>query len=138
MPLLNDTAHSCVLPGYQIIGDNVDFLVKAKHMSSTKQNESVHWFNLNGILDRVTGQEYSNEKLIKSISKVENIDFLPSAKENQDLLHDLIPLLSRVVVYRIPAFVHSTCILRSYGKTVRTGKVLTINYWVVLIVKWYF
>ena len=112
MPLLNDTAHSYLLPGYQIIGDNVDFLVKAKHMSSTKENESVHWFNLNGILDRVTGQEDSNEKPMKSISKVENIDFLPSAKENQDLLHDLIPLV---------------CVLRSYGKIVRTGKVLTIK-----------
>ena len=104
LPLLNDTAHAYVLPGYQIIGDNVDFLVKAKHMSFTKQNDSVHWFNLNAILDGVTGQEYSSEKPIKSISNVENIDFLPSARENQDLLRDLIPLVSRVVVNRIPAF----------------------------------
>ena len=100
--LLNDTAHAYVLPGYQIIEDNVDFLVKAKHMSSTKQNDSVHWFNLNAIPDRVTGQEYSNEKPIQSIS-IRHSN-LPSAKENQDLLHDLIPLVSRVVVYRIPAF----------------------------------
>ena len=64
------------VPGYQIIGDNVDFLVKAKHMSSTKQNDSVHWFNLNGILDRVSGHEYLNDKPIKSIREVENIHFL--------------------------------------------------------------
>ena len=35
---------------------------------------------------------------------MENIDFMPSAKENQDLLHNLIPIVARVVVYRIPAF----------------------------------
>ena len=104
LPLLYDTTHSYVLPGYQIIGDNVDFLVKAKHMTSTKQNNSVHWFNLNAILDRVTGQEHPNGKPIKSISNVENIEFLPSPKENQDLLHDFIPLVSRIVVSRIPAF----------------------------------
>ena len=94
------------VPGYQIIGDNVDFLVKAKHMSSTKQNDSVHWFNLNGILDRVSGHEYLNDKPIKSICEVENIDFLPSPKDNQDLLHNLIPLVSRIVVSRIPALQH--------------------------------
>ena len=90
--------------GFQITGDNVDLLIKAKHMSSTNQNKSIHWFNLNAVLDRVLGNELSGEKPLKSIMDMENVDFLPSVEDNQKFLHDLIPLAARVIADNIPAF----------------------------------
>jgi hypothetical protein len=37
-------------PSFQIIGDNLDMFVKTKHITSTHQNSSIHWFNLNAVL----------------------------------------------------------------------------------------
>ena len=89
---------------YQIIGDNVDMLIKVKHMSSTNQNNSIHWFNMNAVLNRVHGNLLSNEVPIMSILDVENCQFVPSGQDNLDFLHDLVPLVTRVVVTNIPAF----------------------------------
>ena len=36
---------------YQIIGDNVDMLIKVKHQSSSNPNKSIHWFNMNAVKD---------------------------------------------------------------------------------------
>ena len=38
-------------PGYQVIRDNVDMFVKIKHMSSTNQDSSIHWFNMNAVFN---------------------------------------------------------------------------------------
>jgi hypothetical protein len=86
--------------GYQITGDNLDFLIKVKHMSSQNQNNSIH---LNGVINRVHGNHLSNNAPIKSILDVENADFLPSYQENLNFLHDMIPLVTRVAVSKIPA-----------------------------------
>jgi hypothetical protein len=90
-------------PFYQIIGDNIDLYVKTKHMSSEKQNKSIHWFAMNAVQDRVTGNALDNLRPIKSIMKMENKEFLPSFHDNQDLLHDFIPVFARVLVDKIPA-----------------------------------
>ena len=34
---------------FQITGDNLDPMIKVKHMSSTNQNDSIHWFNLSAV-----------------------------------------------------------------------------------------
>ncbi len=91
-------------PGFQIIGDNIDLHVKPKHMTSTNQNKDIHWFNLNAILNRVTGNDLSDSKSIKSMADMASIDFLPSQDDNLAFLADLIPLAARVVADKIPAF----------------------------------
>lgn len=91
-------------PGFQLIGDNIDMLIKVKHMSSTNQNKSIHWFNLNAVQDRVLGNEKDDKKPIKSIMDMQNVEFLPSAMDHQKLLNDIIPLAAKVIADRIPAF----------------------------------
>lgn len=88
---------------YQITGDNLDLAIKVKHMTSTNQNNSIHWFNLNAVLDRVHGNHLQNEQPIKSVLDMENIDFLPSSNDNQDFLHYAAALCVRVVVSHLPA-----------------------------------
>ena len=39
--------------GYQIIGDNVDLMIKVRHQASDKPDKSIHWFQLNAVKDRV-------------------------------------------------------------------------------------
>ena len=91
-------------PLYQIIGDNVDLYVKVKHMASERQNKSIHWFAMNGVQDRVRADNLANENPIKPILEMENAEFLPSIQDNHDLLHDLIPVVARVLVERLPSF----------------------------------
>ena len=89
--------------GFQITGDDVDLAIKARHMAMYNQNQSIHWFNLNAIKNRVNGNHLSDKMETKSILELENISFLPSLGDNQDLMHDLIPLIARCMIFNIPA-----------------------------------
>ena len=91
-------------PSYQVIGDNIDLYVKTKHMASNCQNKSIHWFLMNAVQDRVIGEGLDNSQQIKPIMEVENAEFLPSKEDNSDLLHDFVPLVTRVIAENIPAF----------------------------------
>ena len=89
-------------PGYQLTGDNVDLYVKVKHMSSTNQNSSIHWFNINAVLNRVNNNQLNNNKPIMSVLEMQNSQFLPSAQDNVNILQGFIPL-SCVLVTNISA-----------------------------------
>lgn len=89
--------------GYQIIGDNVDLMIKVRHQASDKPNKSIHWFHLNAVKDRVSGAGLSEKGSIKLVDQVENWEILPSYQDNEGLLHDFIPLFARVICDRIPA-----------------------------------
>ena len=52
---------------YQIIFDNLDFYVFAKHMTSESQNKSIHWVNLLGVQDKISGDGLDDSKSLKSI-----------------------------------------------------------------------
>ena len=82
---------------FQIIFTNLDFFVRAKHMTSSKQNRSFHWVNLLAVKDRVTGQGMDNTKPIMSVYELLNIDFIPSLQQNQELLADFIPHVAKVI-----------------------------------------
>jgi hypothetical protein len=89
---------------YQIIGDNVDMLIKIKHQSSSKPNKSIHWFHMNAVKDRIAAADLSDDKPIGCAKQLRPEEFLPSVKDNQNLLHDFIPLFARVIIDEIPAF----------------------------------
>lgn len=91
-------------PSYQVIGDNIDLYVKTKHMANNRQNKSIHWFLMNAVQDRVIGKGLDNSQQIKPIMEVENAEFLPSKEDNSDLLHDFVPLVTRVIAENVPAF----------------------------------
>ena len=89
--------------GYQIIGDNVDLMIKVRHQASDKPNKSIHWFHLNAVKNRVSGAGLSEKGPIKLVDQVENWEILLSYQDNEELLHDFIPLFARVICNRIPA-----------------------------------
>ena len=100
----NEIKRNMLQKSYQIIGDNLDFFVRVKHMTSQNQNKSIHWFNMLGIVNRVTGSELDAEYPQKQVNELSSADFIPSTSLHAELLRDLIPLVTRVVVDNIPAF----------------------------------
>ena len=76
--------------------------MKVEHMSASSQNNSIHWFNLNAVKNRVLANHLSNDNLVKSVLEVENAEFLPSPEDNEVYVH-ITALETRVVVRNIPA-----------------------------------
>ena len=91
-------------PTFQITGDNLDLMVKVKHMSASNQNNSIHWFNLNAVKNRVLANHLSNDNPVKSVLELENVEFLLSPEDNEAYLHNITALVTRVVARNIPAF----------------------------------
>ena len=85
------------------MGDNLDPMVKVEHTSASNQNNSIHWFNLNAVKNRVLANHLSNDNLVKSVLELENVEFLPSPEDNEAFLHNMTALETRVVVRNIPA-----------------------------------
>lgn len=107
MDLMKEVINKCKSSSpakYQIIGDNVDMFIKIKHQSNKSPNKSIHWFHMNAVKDRVVAVNLTDDKPIGSIHNLQPGDFLPSVKDNEDLLHDFIPLFARVLIDKIPAF----------------------------------
>ena len=85
------------------MGDSLDPMVKVEHTSASNQNNSIHWFNLNAVKNRVFANHLSNDNLVKSVLEFENVEFLPSPEDNDAFLHNMTALETRVVVRNIPA-----------------------------------
>lgn len=91
------------MPGFQIIGDNLDLHINVKHMSNNNKNKSLHLFNMIAIEDEVSGSHLPNHSQ-KTLEDVTVPDFLPSADDITQLKKDLIPLWSRVMVSQLKEF----------------------------------
>ena len=59
---------------------------------------------MNAVKDRVMAGDLPDHKPVGPAMKLQPEEFLPSAKDNQDLLHDFIPLFARVIIDDVPAF----------------------------------
>lgn len=86
---------------YQIIGDNIDLEIRAKHMSSIRQNQSIHWFNMYAVKDAVSGREYATTEAT-NLNDIPESTFLPTPEDNTLLQTDFAFLWSRVIVNSIP------------------------------------
>ncbi len=63
---------------YGIVGDNLDLFIRVKHMASVNQNKSIHWFNLLGLINRVSESDFNNEQPIKAVDDIKISDLVPS------------------------------------------------------------
>eukprot|EP00794_Sanderia_malayensis_P002117 gene2117-2401_t len=73
-------------------------------MSSENQNRSIHWFNTLALPLRVAAAEFNNEIQQRPASSLKKEEFIPDKSANMDLLQDVIPLITRVIVDNIKAF----------------------------------
>ena len=91
------------IPGYQIIGDNLDLHINVKHMSNDNRNNSLHMFNIVAIKDDVSGKSLPDHRTI-TLEEIKVADFLPSARDIDLLKRDFIPIWTRVLVTQLEKF----------------------------------
>ena len=63
-----------------------------------------NWFNLNVLMHRVTGNDLRSDGPIPSVLEMKSIEFLPSVTDNYNFLSNVVPLVTRAIVNRVPAF----------------------------------
>lgn len=89
--------------GYQIIGDNLDLHINAKHLTTANKNKSLHNFNMIAIKDDVSGNHLPDHHQLP-LCDVAVAEFLPSAEDISKLKSDFIPLWSRIIVKHLKPF----------------------------------
>jgi hypothetical protein len=90
-------------PSYSIVLDNFDIMVHSADMTSDHQNKDYHWCNHNAVLDRINPIE-DDCKPKQSLSDTPNITFVPSLKEQSEIINDLVIMVARVLVEHFNEF----------------------------------
>ncbi len=88
---------------YSIVLDNFDIMVHSADMTSDNQNKDYHWCNHNAVLDRINPIE-DDCKTKQSLVDTPNITFVPSVKEQSEILNDLVIMVARVLVEHFKEF----------------------------------
>jgi len=84
-------------------GDNWDMKIRAHDMQSTHQNEDIHYFASNLIVERVPCQNLSTTSPRKDIRTLPNSAFLLNNDEEYKLREDFKVLVGRILVSSIPS-----------------------------------
>jgi hypothetical protein len=90
-------------PGYNISFDNIDLRQERRHMSVNNQAEDIHWVNHRATFNRVSNNWLSS-KPPPDITEIPNIQFLPGLKDHKKHRHNLIVLVSRILVKHLKEF----------------------------------
>ncbi|XP_060583148.1 uncharacterized protein LOC132739445, partial [Ruditapes philippinarum] len=93
---------SSMHPGYQFVGDNVDFIVKVRHMSSRNQNKDHHLFNCVAYKNRLSGNNLSYQRHVLDFNDYNLSELLPTVDDNQILLENLTHHVMRIWTENIP------------------------------------
>jgi hypothetical protein len=89
-------------PGFQFVGDNVDFQVKVRHMTATHQNKDHHLYQNVAYKHRVSGNSLSDREPIGNIHDLPLTTFLPTEDESSALLKDFEHLVGHIWARTIP------------------------------------
>ena len=85
--------------GYKLVGDNVDFKVKARHQTLSHQNQDYHMFNTIAVLDRIQNiHPIIDDAIFNDFSTVSYSRFLPNVQENRLFRDEVIILFGHIVV----------------------------------------
>lgn len=89
---------------YILGGDNVDKTVSPRYMNIDKQRQSLHYFQILAVLDRIDFHHLSNDKPIGEVSTLPISTFLPDRDDCRSLRSNYAILLGRELVKSIPYF----------------------------------
>lgn len=80
------------LETYRLVGDNIDKDIKPRNMTSEHQTQSLHYFHMYAVKDRVDLSGYSNE-VPQPDSDHMNLETLLPGRDDVKMLHDNFALL---------------------------------------------
>ena len=86
---------------YQITGDNLDLQIQTKVMSLSRQNKSLHWFNMVATQERVQSPVFSDQEPRPSIMALSPKKFLPSTSDDEHLRKEFTVLVTRVLCHNL-------------------------------------
>ena len=88
--------------GYQLVMDNVDVVVKARHPTRENYGKDYHMVQMMAVQHRVSAWHLSNSYPIATVDTVETTDFLPNMKDNNKLKRDWTILSARMILSQNP------------------------------------
>jgi hypothetical protein len=88
----------------RIVGDNLDFEVRARIQTKESCNKSIHWTHQCAVLDRVFDPSLDASSPKKDVKDVRMIELLPDSKVQEHLMKNWSVLISRVIVKHLKAF----------------------------------
>ena len=89
--------------GFKIVGDNIDKTVKPHHMQSDRQTQSLHYFHMYAVRDRVDLGD-SSESLRATPIDPPLEELLPSPDDNEQLLANITTLVTRTLAHHMKFF----------------------------------
>lgn len=89
--------------GYQLVMDNVDLIIHARHTSRNKFGSDLHMAQIIAVKDRVSGLHLSNDKPSSLIKDVDMSKFVPTVTDNRLLKQEWVILIGKIISQNSPA-----------------------------------
>lgn len=89
--------------GYQLVMDNVDLFVQARHPTRSNYGKDLHMVQMMAVEHRVHGHHLPNDQPISTRESIDTIDFLPNLTDNKLLRRDWMILSARMIAEHIPS-----------------------------------
>lgn len=83
---------------FKLVGDNVDKNVKPRNMHSDRQTQSLHFFNVYAVADRIDLSHKSNNVALVDYDEVDLSKLLPTADDEKAIHMNFCTLISRLLV----------------------------------------
>ena len=90
--------------GFKIVGDNLDKNIKPRHQTLLHKTQSLHYFNVYAIKDRVDLSQLSDVPPTVDIEAITMDTVLPTPEDLDQLLTNFAVLAGRILVAYIPVF----------------------------------
>ena len=77
------------LPTYKLVGDNIDKVVKPRHMRIDSQSRSLHYFHFYAVKDRIDFSHLDDQPAAVNLDDIDVSTLLPThAKILEFMLHE--------------------------------------------------
>ncbi len=92
--------------GVNFVIDNIDIRQNVNNMTEENQDVDCHWVNANVVFNRVSGNNLSDDRPIKDVMDVDNLEVLPTMEDHLAYRKNLKVYIQRILVERIPCLRH--------------------------------
>ena len=89
-------------PGFKLVGDNIDKTIEPRDMRINNQANSVHYFNVYAVRDRINFSHLSSNASMISPEDIKFDAFYPSSDDDNKLLLNFEILVTRILVKHLP------------------------------------
>lgn len=90
--------------GFKLVGDNIDKNVHPRHETIERRSQSLHYFNVYAVLDRVDLSSFSDSFPRVDINSLPLQDLLPSPTNFSSLCSNFAVLVGRVLTENLKSF----------------------------------